>query len=134
MHIKSLGAAAAVALLISGAALAQQPMQQQPAQTPPASNAPAAGPAMAPAPASTAPVPATPVPDVSRESKMTEAAPTPKPHLSGCQLAIKASEKALDKSQASPETIASAWQHISTAKQEKGSACKDEAKAAQEML
>jgi hypothetical protein len=132
--MKSLGAAAAVALLISGAALAQQP-----AQTPPAATPPAAGPAMAPAapapaPATEAPVPATPVPDASKdESKMSEAAP-PKPHLSGCQLAIKASEKALNKSQASPEVIAAAWQHISTAKQEKGQACKEEAKTAQDML
>lgn len=131
MRITSLGAAAAVALLISGAALAQQPMQQQPAQTPPAATAPAAGPAMAPA--AEAPVPATPVPDASQDqTKMSEA--PPKPHLSGCQVAIKASEKALDKSQASPEVIAAAWQHISTAKQEKGEACKEEAKAAREML
>jgi hypothetical protein len=128
MRITSLGAAAAVALLISGASLAQQPMQQQPAQTPPVSSAPA--------PAIGAPVPATPVPDAAQDMqpKMSEAAPPPKPHLSACQQAVKASEKALGKSQASPEVIAAAWQHISAAKQEKGSACKEEAKAAQDML
>ena len=126
MRITSLGAAAAVALLISGAALAQQPMQAQPAQTPPA-----------PAATSEAPVPATPIPPASQEmqSESNQAPQATKvAHQSACQHAIKASEKALDKSQASPETIAAAWQHISTAKQEKGAACKDEAKAAQEML
>lgn len=125
MRIKSLGAAAAVALLISGAAFAQAPVVQQPAQTPPA-------------PASEAPVPATPVPPAAMEMQsQTSNAPQATKvvaHRSACQQAIKASEKALGKSQASPEVIASAWQHISTAKQEKGSACKDEAKAAQEML
>jgi hypothetical protein len=54
--------------------------------------------------------------------------------LNACQRAIKVSEKALEKSQASPDTIAQAWQHIENAKQEKGQACKDEAKQAREML
>ena len=127
MRITSFGAAAAVALLISGAAFAQQPMQQQPTQTPPA-----------PAATSEAPVPATPIPPASQEmqSQTSDAPQATKvvARRSACQQAIKASEKALGKSQASPEVIANAWQHISTAKQEKGAACKDEAKAAQEML
>lgn len=137
MRSKFIGAAAAVAIMASGlsVAMAQAPSQQpspqmQPAETPP----PATPPAMTP------PGPA-PAPDANMQMKPNgDAAPTPiaehpKQHtVSACQKAIQASEKALKKSQASPDTIAQAWQHIENAKQEKGSACKDEAKQAQEML
>ncbi len=134
MRSKFIGAAAAVAIMASGlgVAMAQTPSQQpspqmQPAETPPAATT---SPDSAPAPDS----------NTMQMKPNGDAAPTPiaehpKQHArSACQKAIQASEKALKKSQASPDTIAQAWQHISTAKQEKGQACKDDAKQAQEML
>lgn len=130
MRSKFIGAAAAVAIMASGlgVAMAQMPSQQpspqmQPTETP--------SPAMTPAPDNNS--------MQMMQPKSDEApapiADRPKQHaMSACQKAIQASEKALKKSQASPDTIAQAWQHIENAKQEKGSACKDEAKQAQEML
>ena len=138
MRSKFIGAAAAVAIMASGlgAAMAQTPSQQPAPQTQPAEMPSATPPAMMSAPG------ATPAPDGnSMQMKPNgDGAPTPiadhpKQHAgSACQKAIQASEKALNKSQASPDTIAQAWQHIENAKQEKGQACKDEAKQAQEML
>lgn len=130
MRSKFIGAAAAIAIMASGlsVAVAQAPSpqpspQMQPAETPPA--------AMAPAPESNSMQMMQPKGDEAP----TPIAEHPKQHtVSACQKAIQASEKALKKSQASPDTIAQAWQHIENAKQEKGSACKDEAKQAQEML
>lgn len=124
MRSKFIGAAAAVAIMASGlgVAMAQTPSQQpspqmQPAETPPAADSNSMQ--MKP----------------NGDEAPTPIADHPKQHTtSACQKAIQASEKALKKSQASPDTIAQAWQHISTAKQEKGQACKDEAKQAQEML
>ena len=138
MRSKFIGAAAAVAIMASGlgVAMAQAPSQQPSPQMQPAETPPAATP-----PAMTPPGP-TPAPDgnsMQMQPRGDEApaaiADHPKQHtVSACQKAIQASEKALEKSQASPDTIAQAWQHIENAKQEKGSACKDEAKQAQEML
>jgi len=133
MRSKFIGAAAAVAILASGLSVASA---QTPSQQPSPQMQPAETPAAAPTPAPT------PTPDSSSMQMKPngDAAPTPiaehpKQHkVSACQKAIQASEKALQKSQASPDTIAQAWQHISTAKQEKGQACKDDAKQAQEML
>jgi len=129
MRSKFIGAAAAMAIMASGlgVAMAQTPPpqpspQMQPAETPPAAMPPALdGNAMQMKP--------------NGDAAPTPIAAPPKQHVaSACQKAIQASEKALQKSQASPDTIAQAWQHISTAKQEKGQSCKDDAKQAQEML
>jgi DNA polymerase III gamma/tau subunit len=141
MRITFIGAAAAAAIMVSGLGIAMaqtpspqpQPAQPAPQTTPPAQMAPATPPATTPpgpAPSGTsAETPNTP------EAQASPAAAHPKQHvMSACQRAIKASEKALDKSQASPDTIAQAWQHIESAKHEKGQACKDDAKQAQEML
>jgi len=130
MRIKFVGAAA-VAILASSLAVAQAQMPSQPQQP-----APQTQPAETP-PGATPPdmTPPGPVPDGTSTQQAQKAADHPKPHaMSACQKAIQASEKALEKSQASPDTIAQAWQHISNAKQEKGPACRDEAKQAQEML
>jgi len=134
MRSKFIGAAAAAAILASGLSVAM-------AQAPSPQTQPAEMPQQATPPSMTPPGP-TPAPDNNTMQMKPDgdAAPTPiaehpKQHqMSGCQRAIQASEKALKKSQASPDTIAQAWQHIETAKQEKGEACKDEAKQAQEML
>jgi hypothetical protein len=135
MRSKFIGAAAAVAILASGlsVAMAQAPSQQPAPQMQPSPAMPSqSAPTMAPSGPTPAPD------DNSAMQPKADEAPTPTPvkqhQMSACQKAIQASEKALKKSQASPETIAQAWQHIENAKQEKGSACKDEAKQAQEML
>ena len=123
MRIKSIGAAM---ILASGFAVAQTQPQQPAPQTQPSQTPQETPPEM------TAPGP---TPDGTSTQQAQQAASPPKQHtMSACQRAIQASEKALEKSQAGPDTIAQAWQHISTAKQEKGEACKDEAKQAQEML
>ncbi|GEM_PF-5407364 len=126
MRIKYIGA---VLVLASGTALAQTQMpSQQPAPQTVPQTAPQPQPAETPSNAAPAEMtPATPVPEAAVEHPKLRT-------VSACQKAIQASEKALEKSQASPDTIAQAWQHISNAKQEKGAACKDEAKQAQEML
>lgn len=126
MRMKFIGAAAA-AILASGlsAAMAQPPAETPEQATPPAMNQPG------------------PTPDGNNsmmrmqpraDEAQTPVADHPKHQMSGCQKAIQASQRALEKSQASPDTIAQAWHHIENAKQEKGQACKDEAKQAQEML
>lgn len=116
MRIKYIGAAAALAIMASGftAAQAQAPTET----TPPAMTSPGA----------------TPDGTSTEQAQQTTDHPKAQHTGSACQKAIHASEKALKNSQASPDTIAQAWQHISMAKQEKGSACKDEAKQAQDML
>ncbi len=127
MRIKYIGA---VAILASGVAMAQAPM---PAQQP----APQTQPAETPAPNATPPEMSAPgpTPDGTSTAEAQQQTPPPKQHaMSACQKAIHASERALKKSQASPDTIAQAWQHIANAKQEKGAACKEEARQAQEML
>lgn len=134
MRIKLIGAAAA-AIMASGLAMAQAP-QSQPQPQPQPANPTAAQPSTeAPSSATTAPslIPPGPTP-AEPDDKTMVAHHAPQHQMSACQRAIKASEKALEKSQASPDTIAQAWQHIENAKQEKGAACKDEAKQAQEML
>ncbi len=135
MRSKFIGAAAAAAILASGlsVAMAQAPSQQPAPQTQPAEmpQQQATPPDAAPAPGNNNTMQMKP----NGDEAPTPIADHPKQHqMSACQKAIQASEKALKKSQASPDTIAQAWQHIETAKQEKGSACKDEAKQAQEML
>ena len=133
MRIKFIGAAAAVAIMASGLTMAQTqppaPSTAQPSTAQPSTEAPSAAttpPSLIPP----GPTPAESQTGASEEGKMKVAHHT----VSACQQAIKVSEKALAKSQASADTIAQAWQHIENAKQEKGQACKDEAKQAREML
>ena len=128
MRIKFIGAAAAVAIMASGVAMAQtQPTA--PSASQPSTEAPSSA-TTAPSMIPPGPTPAEPQTGAAEEGKMKVVHHT----MSACQQAIKVSEKALAKSQASPDTIAQAWQHIENAKQEKGQACKDEAKQAREML
>lgn len=129
MNITSFGKKSLAAFFLCSlafAAAAQMPQQQQ---QPPAQSVtpvtPTAPPAAAPEPM-VEPTPAAP--------QSAAVMPAPKPQLSPCARAIKSSEKALEKSSASTDNIAQAWQHIQAAKQEKGAACVAEAKAAQEML
>ncbi len=130
MRIKLIGAAAAVAIMASGLAMAQQ---TQPS-APPTGQISTEAPSAATTPPSLIPPGPTPAEQTDATTGKTKATHRVAHNGGACQQAIKVSEKALEKSQASPDTIAQAWQHIENAKQEKGQACKDEAKQAREML
>ena len=59
-------------------------------------------------------------------------------HVSACTLSIKKAEKVLAKTTVSADTIATAWQHIDAAKQDRlnhqAKACKTEGQTAQKIL
>lgn len=98
-------------------------------QAVPAAPAPQAVPAAPPAAAAAAPTAPAP-----QETKPAMVASVARPHPSRCAMAIRATEKKLEKSESTPEKISSAWRFLEEAKKSRGKACEVDAREASDLL